>query len=326
VKKGTRQAITKDSDDNEHVTIVAFVTTNGDTMPPLFIFPLKNLPENLVDLLKAGKLMISGQESGWIDQATFKSWLLELAKWLKIRRLHLGLPNDAPFLLFLDSHSSREHSDILKIMQDNFIVAVTYPSHTTQLVQPMDVAVFGPFKKNYKVWIRKMVRLEIKWIGEKDPSEKSVRRCKRVLAAINALHEALVYTHVERGFRLSGLWPRDKTQTLNNPRITQNEEVTMKNSKRKRLPIVGGVITDQIHVDRLIQMEKEAEEKKKSKKAPQKKKKTEKKKASPIPLNSTNPPQNPMPLLTPEEHQFALKLYFDHKQKSTRQTAPQTNQ
>ena len=117
VKKGTRHAITKDTDTGEHIIVVVFVTTNGDTMPPLFILPLKNLPTNLDDLVKAGKIMISGQESGWIDQATFKSWLEQLCKWLKHRRIQFGLPEDAPFLLFLDSHSSRETSEIISSLQ-----------------------------------------------------------------------------------------------------------------------------------------------------------------------------------------------------------------
>jgi hypothetical protein len=43
------------------------VTANGDSMPPFVIFPLKNSPEILDDLVKDGQIIIGGQEAGWID-------------------------------------------------------------------------------------------------------------------------------------------------------------------------------------------------------------------------------------------------------------------
>jgi len=227
---------------------------------------LKNLPTNLDDIVKAGKIQVAGQESGWIDQSILKSWVIEFAKWVKHRRVMLNLPPDAPFLLFVDSHSSRAHSDILKLFRDNFIDVVTYPSHSSHLLQPLDVGIFGPFKKYFKIWRRKLVRTEFVYKDNKKLSERTLLRAKICLAAINALHQAFAWTHVERGFRLSGIWPRDRNQTLMNDRIVQNDQVTMSNSKRKRLPITGGIITEQSIISNLEQIEKEEQEKKKVKK------------------------------------------------------------
>lgn len=268
VKRTARHAIISESGNDEHITIVTAVTTNGDYPPPLFIFPLKNLPSNIDSMVKSGKMHVSGQESGWIDQTILKNWVIELSKWIKHRRAMLNLPDNAPFLLFVDSHSSRAHSDILKLFRDNFIDTVTYPSHCSHLLQPLDVGIFGPFKKYFKGWRRKLSKTQFTWEGDQNVSERSVTRAKICLAAVNALHQAFAYTHVERGFRLSGIWPRDRNQTLKNDRIVQNDTITMNNNKRKRLPITGAVITDQSIISNLEEMEKEDQKKKKVKKYP----------------------------------------------------------
>lgn len=87
------------------------------------------------------------------------------------------------------------------------------------------------------------------------------------MATINALHQPMTYTLVERGFRLSGIWTRElENQTLENPRIIENDEVTMKNTKRKRLPSNGGLITSDSIIQLVEEGEKETKKKKQTKK------------------------------------------------------------
>ncbi len=252
VKKDERYAVIKDDQNTEHITILSLVCTNGDYMPPMMVFKLKTLPTNLDELVKLGKFIWASQENGWIDIDNFKNWVKEVIKWIKLRRLIHGLPNDSKFLLFLDGHSSREHSESLKLFSENHIDVMLFPSHCSHLLQPLDVGVFGPFKKYLKVWKRKFYGTTIKWIGEGSVSNHSEQRVKLILAAINALHQAMAFTHVERGFRLTGIWPRDKNQTLKNPRIIEKDEITMKNSKRRILPTTGGLITEE-NIIRLVE-------------------------------------------------------------------------
>ncbi len=266
VKRDERFALVREDNNSEHITILTLVTTNGDYMAPMLIFDLKHLPTNLDQLVKLGKIIWASQENGWIDKVNFQNWVKEVIKWVATRRTTLGLPNDAKFLLFLDGHSSRECSDTLKLFKDNFIDVCLFPSHCSHLLQPLDVGIFGPFKKYLKVWRRNLTRTEIKWTGDSIVSEKSEGRVKLVLAAINALHQSMTYTLVERGFRLSGIWPRDENQTLENPRIIENEEVTMKNTKRKRLPSNGGLITSDSIIQLVEEGEKETKKKKQTKK------------------------------------------------------------
>ena len=154
-----------------HITILLMVTANGDYMPSLFILPLKNLPRNLDSMVAAGQIYVSGQKCGWITMETFLAWSKIFVKWVKDRRSNLKLPQESPFLLFLDNHSSRASIETLQFLKDDHICVVSYPSHCSHLLQPLDVAVFGQFKKHFKLEKRSMSKVEIVWEGEKDPSQ-----------------------------------------------------------------------------------------------------------------------------------------------------------
>ena len=91
-------------------------------------------------------------------------------------------------------------------------------------------------------------------------------RAKTVLAAVNALQQCLVYTHVSQGWRRSGLWPRDPNMSLSNPRIVENDTITMEDNPKTRLPIVGGVITSSEVIARVVEKENDAKRRKNSKK------------------------------------------------------------
>jgi len=244
IKRSSKVAVIEDDELNEHITFLVLSTTNGDTMPPLVIFNLKNTPTNLDQLISADKIIVTGQKSGWVDIPSFNAWSKKLVDWVKVRRIALNLPENSKFLLFLDSHSSRESSETLELLKKNNIVVVSFPSHTSHILQPLDVGPFAYFKKYSRIWKLKIKRETIKFEGDEVKSIKSIDRARNILCAVNALQQAFCYTFVERGWRLSGLYPRDKSKALANPRIHPNLEVTMTNTKRKRLPSVGGIITD----------------------------------------------------------------------------------
>jgi len=282
------------------------------------IFPLKNLPTNLDQMVKDGRIYVSGQKSGWIDQVNFFEWCKLLVKWVQDRRHNLGLAVDAPFLMFLDSHSSRESSECLQYLKDNHIIAVTYPSHCSHLLQPLDVNIFGPFKNYLKIWKTKVARMKFVWIGEESTSQLSVKRARNVLAVINALHQSMVYTNIVSAFRLSGIFPRDRNMTLSNPRICHIDEVTMKNSQRKRIPTVGGIITDTNIIQKVAEAESKDRGKSAKKKPAKKSKKPRKEKVDNIRVVQPSPPSTEFPFLSAEQFN-SLRIFFSQNQQATQQ-------
>jgi hypothetical protein len=75
---------------------------------------------------------------------------------------------------------------------------LTLPSHTSHRLQPLDVSVFGPFKKAFK-------RCRDAW------TLKNIRRgaSKKVLAQwmSTALQKALTKNNIKNGFRATGICP-----------------------------------------------------------------------------------------------------------------------
>lgn len=54
---------------------------------------------------------------------------------------------EGPILLLLDNHSSHCSVDCINYSRDNGIHLLSFPPHTSHRLQPLDVSVYGPFKK-----------------------------------------------------------------------------------------------------------------------------------------------------------------------------------
>ena len=52
-------------------------------------------------------------------------------------------------LLILDSHSSHLTADFDTFCKENAIICLCMPPHSSHLLQPLDVGVFGPLKRAY---------------------------------------------------------------------------------------------------------------------------------------------------------------------------------
>ena len=53
-------------------------------------------------------------------------------------------------LLLLDGHTTHLTIEVWEYCKEENIILFTTPPHLTHLVQPLDVGVFGPWKKNYR--------------------------------------------------------------------------------------------------------------------------------------------------------------------------------
>jgi len=205
---------------------------------------------------KDGKILPAGQESGWMDKKTFASWVEQFLEWRKSRNILNKLAPDAPFLLFIDSHTSRENSKVLEQLSLANVELVTFPSHTSHLLQPLDVGVFLHFKEFFRKWRCKFRSWQIKGDDDNPLSEKSVARYKLIRAALAALEQSMVTEYIVHGFNKAGLYPKDKERPLSNPKIVQCEVVVIPIRKRGVLPMEGAIVTSQVVIERVKESEK----------------------------------------------------------------------
>jgi hypothetical protein len=100
-------------------------------------------------------------------------------------------------LLVLDGHGSHLTPEFGKMCKDNNIVCICMPSHSSHLLQPLDVGCFGPLKREYGKIIESKMRLGFNNIDKVD-----------FLRAYPAAREQ-VFTiqNIQSGFRAAGIVP-----------------------------------------------------------------------------------------------------------------------
>ena len=118
-------------------TIMSCVSASGSTLPPLMVYPRKR---SVPDKMRAGAVggtLFEVSDNGWINKEIFLVWLQHFVD---------SIPPVRPVLLILDGHSSHVTIEAIELARSNDVLMLCLPSHTTHILQPLDVGVFKPFK------------------------------------------------------------------------------------------------------------------------------------------------------------------------------------
>ena len=140
VPKGSKQAYSSSKGPRDHITTHVCVSASGQVLPPMIIFE-KNWPS--APYARQGPLntLYATSLNGYMDQELFLLWF---------RRVFL--PNTRltrPALLIMDGHESHITWELVKESRQNDVLLLLLPPHTTNILQPLDVAIFGPMKINF---------------------------------------------------------------------------------------------------------------------------------------------------------------------------------
>ncbi|XP_053951237.1 uncharacterized protein LOC128858766 [Anastrepha ludens] len=124
------------------VTMALTVGANGDSVPPFFLFPSKNMQSTFLDNVSPGTAGFAN-DSGWMCQPEFVRYIRHFIMFLKPSKDH-------PVLLLMDNHVSHMSVEALDIAAANGVHILSFPPHCSHRLQPLDVSVFGPVKTYYK--------------------------------------------------------------------------------------------------------------------------------------------------------------------------------
>lgn len=138
--KGAKQigALTS-SERGTLVTMCGAVSATGNSVPPMFIFPRVKYFDHFVIGGPVGCIGAS-HPSGWTTSENFLTFMQHFAK-------HVRPSPEKKVLLLLDNHHSHMSLDIINFARDSGIIMLSFPPHTSHKLQPLDRAVYGPFKK-----------------------------------------------------------------------------------------------------------------------------------------------------------------------------------
>lgn len=125
----------------ETITVISCCNAEGYFLPPACIFKGVNKKSEFEEDMPPGSVVYMSKKSAYINTELFLRWLKE----------HF-LPRKSPgkCLLILDGHTSHTNSlDVLTFAEENDIILLCLPPHTTHYLQPLDRAVFKSLKTAY---------------------------------------------------------------------------------------------------------------------------------------------------------------------------------
>lgn len=116
---------------------------------------------------------------------------------------HAKPSSQHPVLLLLDNHHSHISLDVINYAKDNHITLLSFPPHCSHQLQPLDKAVYGPFKTFINA-------ASDNWMREPQNAGKSMSIHVIPLLVSYAFPKAFTTTNITSGFRATGIWPFDR--------------------------------------------------------------------------------------------------------------------
>lgn len=182
----------------EWSTQIHSVSAAGVALPPFFILKAQcHLTSWFTSELPPDSV-IAVSDNGWTTNEIGVSWI-------KHFDLHTrGTTKGTHRLLILDGHESHHSAEFETFCKQNNIVTLCMPPHSSHILQPLDVACFGPLKVAYKRQIEGLMRNRVTHIDKES----------FLPAASNAFRSAFTKSNIKSGFRATGLVPFEPNAVL----------------------------------------------------------------------------------------------------------------
>lgn len=139
-KRGVKQLGAMTSAERGTLTTMALaVNAQGNSIPPLFIFPRK----------KFKPFMINGGPPGCIGTANGSGWMQEedFLVFLQHFVRHTHPTPQSQVILLLDNHGSHLSLQGIDFCRQHGVVLLSFPPHCSHKLQPLDRSVYGPLKR-----------------------------------------------------------------------------------------------------------------------------------------------------------------------------------
>ena len=207
----TRPAIAQIIEKGEHITLALTICGDGSSLSPILILPLKTLPKLPTSL--PFKFLITGAKEGWITGSIMHRWAEDVLKnAVEERRKLIGL-EDAPCLLIIDNHSSRQNPEFLATLERLNVDVFFLPPNCTHILQPLDLMLFFFFHKELKACFHPS-------LGESGPS----RRQNLIYSTALALQSSMREDRILGGFMRAGIVPFNQYAPLDSSFVVDPEK------------------------------------------------------------------------------------------------------
>jgi hypothetical protein len=183
----------------EWTTVIQGINATGWAIPPFIIFKGRyhlsawykeeDLPHDWV---------IAVSENGWTTNELGLQWLKHFDEHSKKRVV------GSHRLLIIDGHKSHESLLFQQHCKENKIITICMPSHSSHLLQPLDVGCFAPLKIAYSRQAENLMRNRI----------THITKLEFLPCFIRAYNAAITPSNIQGGFRGAGLVPFDPERVI----------------------------------------------------------------------------------------------------------------
>ena len=174
----------------KRATLIAAICADGSALRPMVIVPRDTVEQELLQMgYTAEKVQMGRSDKGFVNSYLFTQWGKHtLVPDIRHRRqLHRY---DGPGILIFDGFGCHLTEDFLALMEDENIVCVQLPPHTSDQLQPCDLGIFS----NQKRW-QSRVTVDPRWS----------RQTKQIVRIVDSFRLATTPKNVVAAFRKSGI-------------------------------------------------------------------------------------------------------------------------
>nr|CAA83918.1 transposase [Pyricularia grisea] len=203
-------------------TIIECISATGVALPPLVIFKGKNVQQQWfpTDLSPFDNWQFHATENGWTNNQTAIEWLKKVF-----------IPYTQPLtpekrLLVLDGHGSHITDEFMLLCLQNNIQLLYLPPHSSHVLQPLDLSVFGPLKEAY----RRQLGFVSQFCCSTVIGKRNFLLCYR-----KARLKAFIAKTIQSGWRTTGLWPVNLVKPLLSPFLLENSNANVIKDKNNGL-------------------------------------------------------------------------------------------
>lgn len=175
------------------VTTCAIVSASGQYIPPAMVFPRVHFKPHMLKGAPTGTLGLANP-SGWMNVELFCDVMKHFIK-------HTCSSKENPSLLIYDNHESHLSIAALDLAKDNGVTILTFPPHSTNKMQPLDVGVFGPFKTAYNAAVDS-------WMLRNPGIPLTIYSIAECVGA--AYGKAMTPSNITAALKKTGIFPLDK--------------------------------------------------------------------------------------------------------------------
>ncbi len=183
----------------EWVSMVECICADGTILLPLGIFKGKNVLQNWIPNVVLDKWFFSANTKGWTSNLHGLEWLKRV-----FEPATRAKASGQYRLLVCDGHDSHISGSFIAHCLQNRIILLILPPHTSHLLQPLDVAIFGPLKKRLTAALSHLNQAQL----------VRIQKFEWMEAYIQARADVYNHQNVESAWRGAGLFPFNPQRAL----------------------------------------------------------------------------------------------------------------